>query len=99
MSATYNFTVRGGDTFTHTPILRDKTTQVPINLTGASVAGTVGGVALTCSITNATAGTFTFGLSPTQTAALKTGTNPYEVILTYADGTVQTLLTGNVVIT
>jgi hypothetical protein len=99
MAAKANFTVVQGDTFSKTPTFRRKTTKVPINLTGATISGTAAGLALTCAVTNGPAGQFSFGLSAVQTAGVPIGVHTYEVICTYADSTVQTLLQGNLVVT
>lgn len=96
MAGKANFSVIKGDTFLRNCTFRNKTTSVPVNLTGATISGKIGTTSLTCTITNAASGTFSFGLSPAQTPALTTGINPIEVQVTYADTTVQTLFTGNV---
>lgn len=98
-----NFSVRRGDTFRKTPTFRRKTTKAPVNLTGATIVGhvtsSIGDMALTCAITNATAGQFSFELSPAQTALLPVEVATIEVVCTYADSTVQTLIQGNLVVT
>ena len=102
MSAKANFSVVKGDTFRKTPTFRRKTTKAPIDLTGATIVGHVtssdGDMALTCSITNATAGQFKFELAPANTATLPAEVCYIEVVCTYADNTVQTLIQGNLVV-
>ncbi len=102
MSAKANFSVIKGDTFRKNTTFRHKESKAPIDLTGATITGTVsastGVVALTCVITNATAGQFKFELSSMQTAALPPGVWPIEVICVYSDTTVQTLISGNLVV-
>jgi len=102
MAAKANFSVVKGDTFRKTPTFRRKTTKAPIDLTGATIVGhvtsTLGDVALTCTITNAAAGQFKFELSPAQTTALPVEICYIEVVCTYADTTVQTLIQGNLVV-
>lgn len=98
MAAKANFNVIRGDTFSKSPTFRRKTTKEPINLTGATITGTAAGWPLTCTITNPTAGQFTFGLSSSQTPILPLGVQTIEVICTYADLTVQTLIQGNLVV-
>lgn len=102
MSAKANFSVIKGDTFRKNTTFRRKETKAPIDLTGASITGDVfaslGAVPYTCTITNATAGQFKFELSSVQTAALPVGVWPMEIICVYADTTVQTLISGNLVV-
>ena len=95
--ASANFSVIKGDTFRRTCTFRNKTSGTPVNLTGATIVGKAGGQDLTCSITNASQGQFKFELSPSQTLNLVVGINTIEVQVTYADDTVQTLFTGNLV--
>ena len=92
-----NFSVIKGDTFRRTCTFRNKTSGVPVNLTGATIIGKAGGQDLTCSLVNAAQGEFKFELSSTQTSNLVVGINKIEVQVTYSDGTVQTLFTGNLV--
>lgn len=96
MAGKANFSVIKGDTFLRNCTFRNKSTGVPVNLTGATISGKIGTTNLTCSITSAVNGTFTFGLSAAQTPALTLGLNPIEVQVTYADTTVQTLFNGNI---
>ena len=98
MAAKANFSVIRGDTFRKTPTFRHKDSKAPIDLTGATIVGTAAGVALTCTITNAAAGQFKFEFSPAQTTTLPLGVQPLEVVCTYADLTVQTLIQGNLVV-
>ena len=103
MAGKANFSVIRGDTFRKTPTFRRKDSKAPIDLTGATITGKVRfgtlETALTCTITNATAGQFKFELTPVQTSALTVGVNSIEVQCVYADTTVQTLITGNLVVT
>lgn len=101
--ANANFSVIQGDTFTRTAFFTVKSTGAAIDLTNCVVSGKakVGGMLLNliCNITSpATAGTFTFGLSATQTAALPPGTGLYDVQITFSDGSVQTIFSGNLVV-
>jgi hypothetical protein len=93
-----NFSVVKGDTFTRNCTFRNKSTLVPVNLTGATITGKVGTTSLTCALTVAASGTFSFGLSSAQTAALTKGINPIEVQVQYSDLTIQTLFSGNLVV-
>ena len=95
MAGKANFSVIKGDTFSRNCTFRNKTSGTPVNLTGAAISGKAGDLTLTCSLVNAVNGTFRFGLSAAQTPTLKTGINPIEVQVTYADTTVQTLFNGN----
>lgn len=95
--ASANFSIIKGDTFRRTCTFRNKTSGTPVNLTGATIVGRAGGQDLTCSIVNASQGQFKFELSAAQTVNLAVGINTIEVQVTYADGTVQTLFTGNLV--
>ena len=99
--ATANFEVIKGDTFLKSVTFRVKGTNVPVNITGATVSGKVKKTALTnltCAVTNGALGTFTFGLSSVQTALLEVGIHLIEVQITYADLTVKTLIVGNLVV-
>lgn len=96
MAGKANFSVIRGDTFLRNCTFRNKTSNTPINLTGATITGKVGSTDLTCAITSAVNGQFSFGLSSVQTAALILGINSIEVQVTYSDLTVQTLFTGNI---
>ena len=95
--ASANFSIIKGDTFRRTCTFRNKTSGTPVNLTGATIVGKAGGQDLTCAILNAAQGQFKFELSSSQTANLAVGINTIEVQVTYSDGTVQTLFTGNLV--
>ena len=95
--ASANFSIIKGDTFRRTCTFRNKTSGTPVNLTGATIIGKAGGQDLTCSLVNAAQGQFKFELSPSQTTNLAVGINKIEVQVTYSDGTVQTLFTGNLV--
>jgi hypothetical protein len=102
MAAIQNWDVVSGDTFRKTPQLVIDATGIPVNITGATFSGMVGTQTLACSIVDAVNGQFSFELSPTQTTLLKPTnvktTNAYSVKKTDADGTVTTLLMGNVVV-
>lgn len=96
-----NFEIIKGDTFLKSVTFRVKGTNSPVVITGATVAGVVkktSTTSLTCVIVNGALGQFTFGLSSVQTAALETGINQIEVQITFADSTVKTLITGNLVV-
>jgi hypothetical protein len=95
--ASANFSIIKGDTFRRTCTFRNKTSGTPVNLAGATIVGKAGGQYLTCTIVNASQGQFKFELSAAQTVNLAVGINTIEVQVTYADGTVQTLFTGNLV--
>lgn len=98
MAATKNWDTIRGDTWNKVPTYRVKSTGVPIDLTGATVSGQVDGtVDMVCG-TSVTPGQFHFGLTGTQTAALSAGIHKYSVKITFADTTVKTLLTGNLVV-
>lgn len=97
MAGKANFSVIKGDTFSRSCTFRNKTSLSPVNLTGATVSGKAGALALTCTVTNAVGGVFSFGLSAVQTATLTTGINLIEIQVTYSDLTVQTLFNGNLV--
>lgn len=97
MAGQANFSVVKGDTFLRNCTFRNKTSGTPVNLTGATITGKCGTLDLTCAVTNAAQGQFSFGLSAAQTPNLVTGINKIEVQVTYADLTVQTLFTGNLI--
>lgn len=95
--ASANFSIIKGDTFRRTCTFRNKTSGTQVNLTGATIVGKAGGQDLNCSLINAAQGQFKFELTSAQTVNLAVGINTIEVQVTYADGTVQTLFTGNLV--
>ena len=102
MAAVTNWDVVAGDTFRLTPQIIVDATGLPVDITGSTFSGSVGGLPLTCAIVNAASGQFSLEFSPTQTLALKPSTskttNAYSVKKTDADGTVTTLFMGNVVV-
>lgn len=102
MAGKANFSVIKGDTFTRTPTFRRKTSKAPIDLTGSTVSGKVKQgafeIALTCALPAPTEGKFSFGLSNIQTATLPVGVCTIEVQVQYPDTTIQTLITGNLVV-
>lgn len=87
-----NFSAFKGDSFKSSMTMTSPS-GAAINLTGATVSGKVGTQDFTCTITNAAQGKFKIELSPVQTAALEK-INTYGVQITYSDGFVQTILTG-----
>jgi hypothetical protein len=102
MVAKVNFSLVQGDTFTLTSNIKTKSTGVPLNLTGSTISGKVlaGGVftPLECSILNAANGDFKIGLPAATTATLPAGVAQIEVQIIYADATVKTIFSGNLVI-
>jgi hypothetical protein len=102
MAGKANFSVIKGDTFSRTPTFRRKNTKAPVDLTGSTISGKVKQgtfeIALTCSVPAPLEGKFTFTLSSAQTATLPTGVCTIEVQVTYPDTTIQTLITGNLVV-
>lgn len=104
MAGAINFNVIQGDTFLKNVTFRNKATKVPVDLTDSTVSGIVSlksgsTVDLTATITNASAGQFSFGLSAAETEELPTGVHKIEVQIVYSDSTVKTLLSGNLVVT
>ena len=103
MSGKVNFALVRGDTFRKTPTFRKKTTKVPVDLTGATIIGHVtsssGDTVMTCSVVDGPAGKFKFELAAPVSALLPIEVCTFEVICTYPDNTVQTLLQGNLVVT
>ena len=87
-----NFSAFKGDSFKSSMTMTSPS-GAAINLTGATVSGNVGAQDFTCTITNAAQGKFKIELSPVQTQALEK-INTYGVQITYSDGFVQTILTG-----
>lgn len=103
MAARGNFSVIQGDTFNRSCTFRNKTTGVGVNLTAATISGAIrpaigNAIPLVCTITSAVNGQFRFGLTAATTAGLTPGVYGIEVQVTYSDGTVQTLITGNLVV-
>jgi len=103
MAAPINFSVIQGDTFRRNATFRQKVSQAPVDLTGSVVSGKVRfrngtEIELDCSVDDAEEGKFSFGLSALETADLPEGVHRIEVQVIYVDDTVQTLLTGNLVV-
>ena len=102
MAGKVNFSVIKGDTFRRTCTIKSPT-GTAINLTGASISGKAGTVDvkvdLTCTITSAVNGEFKIELSALQTASFQSEINTIEVQITYADSTVSTILSGNLIAT
>ncbi len=78
--------------------------KTPIDLTGATVAGTVRpsfttgtSVPMTVVVNNAAAGQVTFTLSDTQTSALISGSLVYQITITIS-GNTKTYLSGNFIV-
>ena len=90
-----NFSAFKGDSFKSSMTMTSPS-GTAINLTGCTVSGKVGTQDFTCTITNAVQGKFKIELSPVQTQALEK-INTYGVQITYSDGFVQTILTGQFV--
>jgi hypothetical protein len=105
-SYTFDPGARRGDTFARTlTYSTDAVPPVAINLSGASVEWGLAPVPdgapklqfvddSSASITNAAGGVISLTLSPVQTRALKARAYAFEVTLTYADGTRETILDG-----
>lgn len=102
MVAKVNFSLIQGDTLSKSSVFRVKSTGLPVDLTGSVISGKIlaGGIytPLVCTITDAALGKFKFGLSAVTTAFLPVGVAQLEVQITFTDGTVVTLFTGNLVI-
>lgn len=102
MAGKANFSVIKGDTFRKSATFTSKSTGTAVNLTGSTISGKVkkntSETPLTCTITNAVEGKFTFELSSAQTSLLEAGPTQIEVKITYADLTVKTIIVGNVVV-
>ena len=104
MAAKLNQEVRRGDTYSRAPTFRTKIDKVGVNLTGATISGGITSATgvvtpFVCALVDAPNGKFSFGLSAATTATLAVGTYMMELKVTYADTTVQTLFTGNFVVT
>lgn len=104
----YNYRITQGDTFQNVPVW--KIGGTPVNVTGYSakmqVRKAVGGtVLIELSSANGritvgtTDGSFTFYISPADTAALQAGEWVYDFDVTAPNGTVTTLLQGGFVVT
>ncbi len=99
MAGKANSSVYTGDDWIKTATYRIKSSQLPIDLTGATVSGKIQKgsfeLPITCVITNAGQGKFKYSLSSTQTAALAIGVYKYEIQVTMPGPVVKTLITGN----
>lgn len=111
----YDFVIEQGATFSR-QVTWENQDGTAVNLTGYSIAGKirrktsdqVAVIDLTCAITNANDGIFTFSLTNTQTASLPVATGPtaekeylkcvYDIEATSSGGAVYRILEGIVYI-
>ena len=100
-----NFTIDQGTTFSADIDVTDADGDI-LNLTGYTVAGQMRKsynsttfTAFSASISNATGGVVTIGLSATQTNALKAGRYVYDVEITASDATVTRIIEGQIEVT
>ena len=100
-----NFTIDQGTTFSADIDVTDADGDI-LNLTGYTVAGQMRKsynsttfTAFSASISNATGGVVTIGLSATQTNALKAGRYVYDVEITASDATVTRIVEGQIEVT
>ena len=100
-----NFTIDQGTTFSANIDVTDAEGDV-LNLTSYTVAGQMRKsynsttfTAFSASISNATGGVVTIGLSATQTNALKAGRYVYDVEITASDATVTRIIEGQIEVT
>lgn len=102
---TFDPAARRGDSFTRTLRYLEDDGTTAIDLTGASVEWGLAPVPdgspklqfvddASASITNPGAGTIVLALTPIQTRALKARAYAFEVTITYAGGTRETILDG-----
>jgi hypothetical protein len=108
MSAKLNITIEQGATFSRTISLTDED-GVAIDLTGASVAGQIRkdytsdtAYNFTLTITDEPGGEITWVLSAATSQDMpvsETDRYVYDVEVTYADGTIERILEGNVKLT
>jgi hypothetical protein len=105
MSYSFDPAARRGDSFTRTLRYLEDNGTTPIDLTNASVEWGLAPVPdglpklqfiddASASITNAAQGTIVLSLTPVQTRALKARAYAFEVTITYAGGTRETILDG-----
>lgn len=103
MAQSYDLSFYQGDSFSLVFRIKNKGTGTPVNLTGCvpksdiklDVTDTVAVQAFTAALVNASDGTVSLSLTPTQTAALAAGTDlVYDVQLHWTDGTIKTYLKG-----
>ena len=100
-----NFTIDQGTTFSANIDVTDAEGDI-LNLTSYTVAGQMRKsynsttfTAFSASISNATGGVVTIGLSATQTNALKAGRYVYDVEITASDATVTRIIEGQIEVT
>ena len=100
-----NFTIDQGTTFSADIDVTDADGDI-LNLTGYTVAGQMRKsynsttfTAFSASVSNATGGVVTIGLSATQTNALKAGRYVYDVEITASDATVTRIVEGQIEVT
>ena len=100
-----NFTIDQGTTFSANIDVTDAEGDV-LNLTSYTVAGQMRKsynsttfTAFSASVSNATGGVVTIGLSATQTNALKAGRYVYDVEITASDATVTRIIEGQIEVT
>ena len=100
-----NITIDQGTTFSADIDVTDADGDI-LNLTGYTVAGQMRKsynsttfTAFSASVSNATGGVVTIGLSATQTNALKAGRYVYDVEITASDATVTRIVEGQIEVT
>ena len=100
-----NFTIDQGTTFSANIDVTDAEGDI-LNLTSYTVAGQMRKsynsttfTAFSASISNATGGVVTIGLSAAQTNALKAGRYVYDVEITASDATVTRIIEGQIEVT
>jgi hypothetical protein len=99
MAGKANFSVVRGDTFNRSCTFRNKTSGVPVNITGSIISGKVNGtIDLDVVIISGVNGQFTFGLHADVTALLPVGVNSIEVQIQFPSLEVKTLFYGNLVV-
>ena len=108
MAAIYvsNLVINTGSTFSQTFTLESSMDDSPFNLTGYTPtaqirkwAGSATATDFTCQVpAPATQGKILISLTATQTAALNPGRHVYDIRVTTAGGTVETVVEGSVLI-
>lgn len=103
-AAQYNITIEKDSDFVRTFVVKQDGT--PLNLTDHSFAAQVRehltsttATDFTTAVTDAANGGFTISLTDTQTSAMETATQYYDIVMTKPDGKKQRLMEGKAFVT
>lgn len=105
LQGNHNIEIYQGSDFSYNVTIKDETTGIPINLTGATFNGRIKEYPgdsvshlFTFVPTNLGLGNFKIQMSNTITSGIAFVKGVYEVDIHYSNGTIDTILYGNVVV-